>query len=273
MKVLREAGYTIVEVLIVLAVTALLFTSVMMTMAGRQNRTEFITSVRDLKTQIQQTISETASGYYPSMNNFRCTAVAGAPSVSAGGNDQGTNSGCIFMGKVIQFGLLGTGGGTGAEKMLTYTAVGVRQTTAGKEVTSLAEANPVIMSESDAPGSVEARSINGGLTTLWVHDGVGNNIGAVGFISSLAQYNDGLLSSGSQQLNLMPISGSSLGMSQVDMAQAINTNLETSQVNPSGGVKVCFVSGGTDQSGLITIGSNGRQLSVTLDIKENKECL
>jgi len=35
---------------------------------------------------------------------------------------------------------------------------------------------------------------------------------------------------------------------------------------------LCFVSDSSDQSGIITIGSNGRQLTVGLKIMETKTC-
>jgi hypothetical protein len=70
---------------------------------------------------------------------------------------------------------------------------------------------------------------------------------------------------------VLPVSGTSLNTTPAAAAEAINSRLGTSPINV-GGVRICFVSGGTDESGLITIGSNNRQLSVTLSIKGNKTC-
>jgi hypothetical protein len=43
--------------------------------------------------------------------------------------------------------------------------------------------------------------------------------------------------------------------------------------NPSNGVSICFASGGTNQSGLVTIGGSGHPLSVTLKVMEStKTC-
>ncbi|MET1033161.1 MAG: hypothetical protein ABWX94_01545, partial [Candidatus Saccharimonadales bacterium] len=121
------------------------------------------------------------------------------------------------------------------------------------------------------PDVTEKKTLQYGLTTLWVRSN-SVNIGAFGFINKLATYSSGSIVSGSQQVDVVPINSTSLNATQLAGAQSINNNLVTSTINPAGGVQVCFVSGGTDQSGLITIGSNGRQLSVTLVVKGNKTC-
>jgi hypothetical protein len=43
-------------------------------MAGKQSRTEFQQSIQEVKSQIEQTINEVGTGFYPNTNNFRCTA-------------------------------------------------------------------------------------------------------------------------------------------------------------------------------------------------------
>ena len=98
---------------------------------------------------------------------------------------------------------------------------------------------------------------------------VKTNIGAVAFLNSLAPATG---TSSSQHINVIPINGTSLNTSTVSAAQAIENNVASSSMNVSSGVKLCFVSGGSNQSGLITIGGSGRQLSVTLKISENKTC-
>jgi len=102
------AAFTIVEVMIVLAVSGLILLSAISLVSGRQNRTEFATGINDLQQQIQQVINETSSGYYPNGEDFTCSATSGTPTpvtLADGTGAQGTNAGCIFLGKVIQFGL------------------------------------------------------------------------------------------------------------------------------------------------------------------------
>jgi hypothetical protein len=103
---------------------------------------------------------------------------------------------------------------------------------------------------------------------------VGNTkttIGSIAFVNSLASYSNGSIVSGSQQVKVIPINNSKLGDSIATAVSDIQVRLDKSPVDPDG-VYICFVSGGSNQSGLVTIGSNGRQLSVTLDIKGNTTC-
>src|ERR1700761_7227045 len=105
------AGFTIIEVLIVLAISSALLISAAALISGRQAKTEFMTGINNTQQQIQQIINETASGYYPNAGNFTCTGslVGGVVSFSNAASQQGTNAGCIFMGKAIQFGLGSSG--------------------------------------------------------------------------------------------------------------------------------------------------------------------
>jgi prepilin-type N-terminal cleavage/methylation domain-containing protein len=99
-------GFTIVEVMIVLAVSSIILLSAITLVNGRQNQTEFTTGVNNLQQQLQQVINETASGYFPGVGGFTCQGAGGGPvTFSAGVNNQGTNQGCVFLGKAIQFGL------------------------------------------------------------------------------------------------------------------------------------------------------------------------
>lgn len=277
---IRQAGFTVIEVMIVLAVTGFLFVGAAVLIAGRQARTEFDQAIRQVQSQIQQVINEVAIGYYPNSNNFQCTVTGnGAPSITAGTAEQGTNSDCIFMGKVIQFKVANTD----PEQFKVYTLVGRRSSAAspGTEVTSLSAAMPVVVaptaSNSFIPDNSENLPLNGGLTTdsmVWGEAGVPT--GAVAFSQSLAQYSGGLIQSGAQRVSVIPITNSQYAMT-LDMvptaaAESINRNFPVSTVDPASGVRICFASGGTNQSGLIQIGGVQGQLSVTLTIKSNKTC-
>jgi len=97
-----------VEVLIVLAVTGALFISAVALITGRQGQTEFDTSIHEIQSEIQQTVTEVSNGFYPNLGNFTCTASISGPTISGGSTGQGSNTGCIFLGKAIQFGMPST---------------------------------------------------------------------------------------------------------------------------------------------------------------------
>jgi len=270
-------GFTVIEVLIVLGVTAFLFVAAASQISGRQNRTAFDQAIREVQSQIQQTINEVSIGYYPNLSNFQCTgSAATGPVITASASTaQGTNSGCIFLGKALQFKIHGTN----PEQFATFAIAGVQQGGLNNaESASLAEAKPLAIASTNSttlPSATEVRSLQSGLTTadMWyMSGGTKKPIGVVAFTASLAQYSGGSLQSGSEQVNLVPIDTSTIDATQLTAAGVLNSKITTSPLNPSSGVFICFASGTTTQSGLITIGSNGRQLAVTLAIKGNTTC-
>src|SRR5688572_7392102 len=77
-------GFTVIEVLIVMVVTGMLFVSAAILIAGRRAQTEFNQGIRQVQSQIQQVISEVATGYYPNPNTFRCTPGDSGPVLTSG---------------------------------------------------------------------------------------------------------------------------------------------------------------------------------------------
>jgi len=266
----KTRGFTILETLIVLAVTGGLFVAIAATLSGRQQRTQFSQAVQEIQSQIQEVVNEVSSGYFPSSNNFKCVATLGGPSISSGSVGQGSNEGCIFLGKAIQFRV----NGTDPEQFKIYTIAGLQRTTTGDEVTTLAEAMPkAVTAPASSVDITETKKLQYGLTTAWMVWSNSNvPIGTVAFTNSLASYDDAGIVSGSQKVRMAAVGASALNQTQAQAVQAINTQLQTAPIDHNQGIRICFASGGTNQSGLITIGNNNRQLSVTLSIKGNKTC-
>src|ERR1700722_8015765 len=98
-------GFTIIEVLIVIAIMGFLMAMAIILVSGDTEKADFAVGVNALKQQIEQVINETANGYYhDQQNNFSCTPGSGtAPSITSGSNIQAQNYGCVFLGKIIQF--------------------------------------------------------------------------------------------------------------------------------------------------------------------------
>lgn len=271
----KAQGFTIIETLVVLGVSAALFVAVVATLSGRQGRTQFSQSIQDVRSQIQQVINDVGSGFYPDTNNFTCAASLSGPQITAtGSSKQGANTGCIFLGKAIQFQVANS---TGNEQLQVYPVAGLQRDSSGNEVTSYAAAKPkVIAPSTSSPTTPDASTtaiVKYGLTLEKMYYGSSKvDVGAVAFLNSLASYSGSGVDSASQHLNVIPINNTTLNTSPHANAQNINNNLATSPLNDSTGISLCFVSSSSNQSGIITIGGNGRQLSVTLNIKEDKVC-
>jgi type II secretory pathway pseudopilin PulG len=276
-------GFTVIEVMIVLAVTGLLFVTGVTLISGKQSQTAFDQSIRQVQSQIQQVINDVSVGYYPNAGNIQCSGSGGTVTLTkAGGVAQGANAGCVFMGKALQFQV----GSSDPEKFNVYSLAGLQKGgPGGTESTSLAQAKPKVIAPTptagiNLPDSTDSDNLQNGLTTarMWYNNGADKDIGVVAFTNSLASYDatTGAILSGSQQVDVVPIDDgnvkSKIGSSSDNGIDITNSTIASAITNPSGGVFICFASAGTNQSGLITIGSNGRQLSVNLDIKNGKVC-
>lgn len=252
-------GFTIVETLIVLAVTGILFVSAVLLVGGKQNKTEFTVAINNAKQQIQQVINETQSGF--AGGTIQCSA-GQPPDLTTPG------TGCIFMGKVIQFGLQSDN-----SQLSVYPIVGNRTyidvNGSRKEVDALNVAWPVAVS-----ANVTQVHLQNGLTVVKPQSD-----GAVGIITSLGSYSgancNGYLCSGSQEFSLYKINGSQAN----DPGDPV-VHISATAANHSGGfpstpassdVTVCLSSGTTNQSGRITIAADG-SLAVTLKIFNSPDC-
>lgn len=277
----HSGGFTIIETLIVLATTGFLLVSAVVVINGRQNATQFSQSVRDTESRIQKVINEVSSGFYPSSGNFSCDGSSGQPILTTTtAAAQGTNSGCIFLGKVIRF-------SDDSSAFTVHSAVGVRKTPTGP-VTSLLSARPRLIAQGNlpmddnVPNIFEVETMPYGLAATQMYynvapSNVKNPVWAVGFLSSLGSIAAG---DDSQQIDVYAIPGVSASADTKTAVDQINTSLRPGGTvyttpaakNPSGGVHVCLLSGSTDQSALLSIGGQGRQLTVSVDIKDNTSC-
>jgi len=106
-----DRGFTIVEVLMFLAVTGVLMTIAMLTIGGSRQKAEFSASVRDFNSSIQGIINEVKTGYFPNKTaQVNCSATASGIDMSATSTPagQGAHPECVFLGKVLHFGLTPT---------------------------------------------------------------------------------------------------------------------------------------------------------------------
>jgi hypothetical protein len=110
-----------------------------------------------------------------------------------------------------------------------------------------------------------------------------NKTGTVGFLTSLAgfdvQNGENVIRSGSQQLSLYTVSGTDRNKSSnttvVAMYPVLNPSLNPKPIIAIHSLNICFASGTTNQSGMMTIGDNtnsGSGLAVSMEIRNGKSC-
>lgn len=271
----KSTGFTIIEVMIVLAVTGALFISASVLIAGRTNKTQFQQAINDATAQIRQTLNEVSTGYYANLGNFQCQNISNALSITSGSAKQGSNSGCVFLGKVMQFGVKNTD----PQQYTTFAVAGLQKDASNNEVTTYTDAKPAVIypstAQPNAPNSATSGKLLYGLSVskMYYNGNQANSIGSVAFLTTLGSYAGTDLQSGANKITVVPVTGTALNDTPANAANTINSNLvSSSAISLTNGVQICFDSAGTNQSGLVTIAGNGQQFSVTLSIKGNKGC-
>ncbi len=100
-------GYTIIEVLIVLAASGMMFVIAGTFINGKQAKTSFTSGVNEFASRIQDTIDQVTDGQYSDIK-VNCKAVSGGIDFPLGTpNEVGTNAECFFLGKVMHFSVSG----------------------------------------------------------------------------------------------------------------------------------------------------------------------
>jgi prepilin-type N-terminal cleavage/methylation domain-containing protein len=288
-------GFTIVETLIVLAVTGVLFISAAAAISGRQGKTEFQVAINNLQQQLQQIINETTSGYSTTNADYSCTTAGLHQPVTiratASAPPQGTNQGCIFLGKTIWFG----GPAAGSDNSIYIFPLAGNKYAPGStnEVTTYGDAWPTAVAPGSQPvtnggtlginaaptDDTATYTLAGGLQYVWgasngslVHITWPNPV-AIALLSSLGSYASSgtsqQLSSGSSSLGLYGYMNTWTSGNTDTVAHVVDNidNLNpTATLNTASGIvngsnlvalrsiELCFSSGTTKQSGEITIG-------------------
>lgn len=148
MKTVQEKGYTILELMIVVAVSASMFGIVATTFGGRQQQVQFTQAVRDFDSLLKDIRNDVSLGYYPANESVTCNAtnsVSPEPIVNPGtADDLGSNADCISIGKVIQFSPQGPYEFTasGDQIIKIYNVVGLRIDANGGNPTNVVDSVP-----------------------------------------------------------------------------------------------------------------------------------
>jgi type II secretory pathway pseudopilin PulG len=254
-------GFTIIEIMIFLAVSGIIFFSAMTLMSGSQSKTEFSTSISQVESQLQSIVGNVANGYYLSQQNFTCTpnpSLGLPPTINfANVSNRGTSLGCTFIGEVIQFDPLLPG--LSYQEYVVYPVVGNQfnppTSTPGPatlDVDNLTQAAPYAFYNNSVD---QTQSLHYGITVHPSGMGFADNtvsipfnntcninsvpfacIGAIGFFTTFNGYtgSGGTLQNGSQTVQVIPIPGSSLGQSPLTLLPYIDSLKNDTSVNPNG---------------------------------------
>jgi hypothetical protein len=244
----KQAGYTIVEVMIFLAVTTGLFIIANAAFSGQNERTQFSQAVRGTESQIQDWINDVNTGYYPDVA-FNCSKGGNTqPTISSGSYGQGTRDGCIFVGKVVRF--------KDSRHISLDTLAGNREKATGGEVESIEDTNPKTVDDIRENFSTQ---YNFPIERVFLNDTSNTRLGSFAVVTTFGKAAGADLVSGSSSSQVVPITGD-IGQIDSEYAASLQALATPTQNLP---ITVCMKSGNGKDWGVIVIGSAGGKLSTT----------
>jgi prepilin-type N-terminal cleavage/methylation domain-containing protein len=243
----RPLGYTIIEVMIVLAISGLMFVIASSFIGGKERTTAFTEGVGTMASQIQNTLQQVSNGQYSDIP-LDCHLVGGADplatiTIPPGGTDtQGTNVGCVFLGKLLVF----TGPNSPSYSSVSLAGGQVNPDYFINGVTATAsqfllDSDPTIIPALTTPQTVPQQINITGITVTNLAGFTSHGIYNFGFIQNLGTP-DG---NGSFQSGAEPVS---IAYSPINSSTNIGGTLDYAQ-----SVTVC-----------LTIGSTGNELGVNV---------
>ncbi len=263
---LNGVGYTIVELLIVVASTGAIAITAIGLIQGRQQKQEFAIAVRDLETKLTDVANDVAKGYFPSSgNNQRCVAENSGIHFEAATTDiQGGSPNCIFAGKALQFNS-DNGDPDNDEKYILVLTIASRRTTRkNSQVSSLEDLDNHDL-DTLTGASVEDRlNLLYGIRVRWMEH-KNTDIGALAFLTGFGHgVTGGGTFSGAPETNLYWIHGVDLR----DEVSKLRSNLRKPneyKAVEADGIEFCLEHGKNGPRAKLTLGRNGRQLTTTTE--------
>lgn len=255
---IQKNGYTIVEVMIFLAISGMMFVMAANFINGKQSRAQFKQGIEDINSQLQRSIDEVSNGYYQSTENVSCSlSPTNQPQLAAASPAQkGTNKNCVFLGKLVEFKAQNPSSVADPTLYKTSTIVGLQYKAPAftDNPANYSESSPIVGSIAELS---ETSDLKWGLEVVKVSTPSSSNIGAIAILNDFAR---GTKGNGSQSVAVIPVT-STLGSPVTSLDGAVmDSDLATPQP-----ITICF-RGTTGQYATVVIGEQLRRNHVTLHI-------
>jgi prepilin-type N-terminal cleavage/methylation domain-containing protein len=258
----QPLGYTIVEVLIVLAISAVMFVIAANFINGKQERTAFIQGVNEMASRLQDTVDQVTNGHYSDVP-ISCSAPGGPLDINVSSPQQGKNQECVFLGKIVHFYANGT---TFPQNYETISLADSRSAKSGANWNDSATGIQTLTTQGTIPQNLEVHSmtITPSSGPPSPSDGTVYNIGFAQGLGTADALSPDTYQSGSQTINLIYAS------SVLNQSSAVGAGNEKSitgavlQIAQS--ATICLSDG--NRSANIFIGgvsNNSNQLSIRVE--------
>ncbi len=262
----RRNGYTILEVLIFIAVSSLMFIIAITAVGGRQQQVQFAQATKEFDAKIRDTINDVTTGYYPTNETVSCGLSAGVVEIKPGtGQSIGTNSDCIYVGKVIQFQPDGD-----SNLVRIYSMAGKRLSDDGSTpVSTIEQAMPKAVALPNVPTftkTSEDYNIPYGLrVTRVIRPLSSSTFSDYGLIAIMSSFGGASVSE-SQSVTIGGIFGSQMGSNELSALSVINGLTDSSSLVGTSG----YLESNTSEGLVICLESQeGRKASLGFGIKNS----
>lgn len=267
-----RGGYTIIEVLIVLAVTGALFVSAVTVFQGKQGRTQFSQAMRDVDSKIQSLVNDSDINALPGNGQYTCTAPGPSyrPVLAASGGPDttGTNDGCIFLGRALQ---VVNNGGNG--KIYAYAVLGRRVNASNPvqiTVQDIASANPEpAMGPLPLPDLTEQYDLLSGATFVYARASANSSPPAAIETDMLGYYNSPQTVSGSSNPILTTLGYTGFTSVPASPTTGVKARLRTSALGPTlatvQGWYLCVQSASSNEQALLIVTSSSAGVSTKIN--------
>jgi prepilin-type N-terminal cleavage/methylation domain-containing protein len=257
-------GFTIVEVLIVLAISGVIMAATLPFISGKQSSTQYTVGINQLQAQISSLINNISNGNIPAAGSYSCTNSSNTVKVVTSVNGSNTGA-CQFIGEAIYF---------QKYSMKVIPIIGLRLNSSGL-AQSLSDAKPCPMLNggmvtcSSFDGSTTYSYTNGIILSKYNNNSISNSNGGLfayftlSSIGSLGQLNGSI---SVDSLNIPPVNTftnpTDPGTSSANIFKLINglSNINTYNIT----LDLCFYSSTTKTNGVITLSSNGNPVETKL---------
>lgn len=271
-----SGGYTIIELIIVLAISTIILGAAILAIHGTSARTGFAQSMRDVNSSMQDWMNDVTDGFTGgSPAAYTCKLVSGRPTLIASAGNNGAE--CVFLGKAIQITDDGCGGNcipNQSSKIYVYSIFGQRIDAQGTLIDDLSTAAPS-PAVGDIPAGIQTGQdltrtydiLNGASVQKVTINGTTTSGGLIGFFNSFngTAATSGNKANGSQSLNayFYP-SATNSGPANTTAGDAIAQCLEMNPACVGAGVnppplnsaQICFTSNTNNELAVLTITSN-----------------
>ncbi|MDB5160774.1 MAG: hypothetical protein JWO96_154 [Candidatus Saccharibacteria bacterium] len=105
MNMKGRRGFTVIELMIALSISAIMLTSALTVFNGRKSSTEFTQGVYDLQSKVQNYATQVSSKVLPGYQQYTCavSVATGRPVLTqASGGGETTSENCIYLGQAFQ---------------------------------------------------------------------------------------------------------------------------------------------------------------------------